>query len=1279
MARNNLILTGNSFFTGNHYDWTEYKQLTSLQGHNIVANFKNRFDLSSGMTSIIGGNILLHAGEIAGPGYLKVKAENELSVIADRNIAISQGMMLADNNLALVAGDNIRIDSATLTGKKAVELVARTGNITVKKGVTAADNNLRMLAGNNIEIIGLTSNQANNITLDAGNAIDVQDTQWEAKHDLTFIAGRYLNAKNVVLKGDNVEYAVREGNITIGNGYGPSISATNNLRVSAGKDLSFYTATQPNASYNLTLSAGHNLDVSPTLQNWNVGPLKTTGSINLFAGNDIKLLRREINAGQHVTLGAGRDIDMHAHDAPDVPLEEASARILAGSARITAGDQLQLSAGRDIVGRFATLTSTRGDIAVNAGQDVVFLAQKYSPDQALDYKSYAAGTSSLNAAKNLTLSAAGNLSTYGSSLTSGRDMTLSTGGDIRFESVQEHIEDGNSERFTQRVSQLKSGGALTIHAQGSILFQATALMAKGAMDIAAKGGFLYAQAMEESYKWEDKERKCGGVLIFRSCQEATRIKHHSTSKPTEFIAGGDITLMAKDDVTLEASRLDTHQNAKITSQTGKVNFRAMPNTAFEQTVSVSEGFFVTHRDKGSSEEVWSIPSVRVGGTLTVDAGQGVSADVKAKEGQLLEDALVRLGNTPGTEWLKDLRNRNDVQWSRVKDAYSHWDKKNQSLNPVVGAVIAIAVAAVTAGSGMAAWAGEAAVGATGATGAAASATYGAAYSGMIGLTSQAAVALVENKGNLSRTLEALAKRDSVKSLVTTMAMGGALAGLDHSMGWGNISEKTGVVDPAKAQLPLVNNDWIKVVQRVAAHSLVSSTLGTAINGGSFTDNLKTAFLNNIGSQLHAHGADLIGSNGDILGHAGKTVSHAVLSGMVAEITDADAKGAVVGALAAELAAISLGENTIKAEEWGKSARIQAQIIRALGGVAGGVFTGEAGGVYSGATAAETTFRYNYLAHHQKALRNKELAAESNALKRSLIHIKWGLTSANQDGAALAGFVAGVPTELYDTAVAIIGATVNYKETLQALKTLINSDGILDTVYQAEKADFIKRLDTIERDYEKAGVDGAFNAGVEAGKLTTKVIGYLTLVKGSATATTSTFKAVGGKFKGLKNTEGLVSIKDVVRIEKDGSKTGMSWTEGNYRQGYPFEDFVGKELKLPESARLPYGFETFDYFNQSTGQAISVKTLNTTTKSRMENPKQISNQLNGYINKIEKFDDIARKDGIELTPDMIKQKTMYLAVPEKTTPAQWVEINKSISYAADKNIDVKITVVRGDAP
>ncbi|MFH4181075.1 DUF637 domain-containing protein, partial [Acinetobacter baumannii] len=72
-------------------------------------------------------------------------------------------------------------------------------------------------------------------------------------------------------------------------------------------------------------------------------------------------------------------------------------------------------------------------------------------------------------------------------------------------------------------------------------------------------------------------------------------------------------------------------------------------------------------------------------------------------------------------------------------------------------------------------------------------------------------------------------------------------------------------------------------------------------------NLTNALLANIGNQINAEGAGLIGDNGEILGLPGKPLSHAVVSGISAEISRGDGKEAAAGALAAELAAITLGE------------------------------------------------------------------------------------------------------------------------------------------------------------------------------------------------------------------------------------------------------------------------------------------------------------------------------------------------------------------------------------
>ncbi|WP_272524648.1 DUF637 domain-containing protein, partial [Providencia sp. PROV201] len=435
-------------------------------------------------------------------------------------------------------------------------------------------------------------------------------------------------------------------------------------------------------------------------------------------------------------------------------------------------------------------------------------------------------------------------------------------------------------------------------------------------------------------------------------KEVKKTRSETTNKVTEFTAGGDINLYAKDDVTLEATKINAGKNAKITSQTGKVNFKAVKNSQFEQVITNSNGFYITQRNKGYTSDKWVLPALHIGGKLTVDANKGITADVKSKNGQSLENALEALGQTEGTQWLAGLKDHEDVQWNLVKDAYDSWDYKSQSLNPVAAALIMITVAAMTSGTAtkFAAWA------ASGSSGTSAAVISGAAYSGMTALSTQAAIALAENQGNLSKALNSLGKSETVKSIVAQMVISGALNGLDVKMGWtkGN---------PGNAKLPLLSNgDWNKVAQRVAAQSVISSTVNTTIQGGSFTDNFKSALLSNIGSQINAEGAKLIGDKGDILGHSGKLLGHSVVSGISAEIAGGNAKGAIVGSLAVQLAGITLNNNLINEKEWQKDSEKYAQLSRVLGGFAGAIFTGNAGGVYSGADSGESTFRFNHLLH-----------------------------------------------------------------------------------------------------------------------------------------------------------------------------------------------------------------------------------------------------------------------------------------------------------------------------
>ena len=60
----------------------------------------------------------------------------------------------------------------------------------------------------------------------------------------------------------------------------------------------------------------------------------------------------------------------------------------------------------------------------------------------------------------------------------------------------------------------------------------------------------------------------------------------------------------------------------------------------------SKDIYITHRDQGYTKGIWVLPELYIGGKLTIDAPKGISADIKAKKKESLEQALTVLSNTP---------------------------------------------------------------------------------------------------------------------------------------------------------------------------------------------------------------------------------------------------------------------------------------------------------------------------------------------------------------------------------------------------------------------------------------------------------------------------------------------------------------------------------------------------------------------------------------------------------------------------------------------------------
>ncbi|RLM21623.1 two-partner secretion domain-containing protein [Brenneria goodwinii] len=1072
-------------------------------GNNLVADFADSVTLDTpvpfdekSINQLIAGtiqadaltakNILLHAKNINSKDA--INATEDLTLIAEENINLNRGTLKSGNTLSLLTANTIDARQSNFAGKD-ISLISREGNVSIY-----SDNTIRHYATDGTRQFS-TLNAAGSLSLQAGKDLTLNGINIGKNQNTVLLTGN-----NLTIKNDDAYLGQQRPDVTL-------------------------TSAEKQKAFNDTLGM--------------LGRVNSTGSITLNAGKALDIAGIALNAGKDVSLTAGTDINLNPRTFSAIPESLfVNSRQAELSSNIRAGNQLVISSGKDIQARSANL-SANGSTTLLAGNSLQFPATPYSAidsknDNNKDDRNVIA---TVHAGKDLTLAANGELIANGTNFSSGGNMTLSSGGKMEFNAVKNHIyREGNreySESVSQQSAVLNSGGILTLISNGSMLFQASKLIAKSTLDAAAKGGFLYAQAMEEASHYEKtttKRKWYGKKTTIR------QTSHNVTNKVAEFTAGGDINLLSRDDSTYEASKINAGKNAKLTSTKGKVNFKAVKNTTFEQTITTSKGFFIKNADKGYSKDTWLLPKIYTGGKLTVDAATGITADVKASNSRSLQNALLTFGNTPGTQWLKGLNARKDVQWNAVQDAYSNWNQKSQSLNPVVGAVIAIAVAAVTAGSGLAAMAANGAVTATGAAGMTATVIQGAAYSGMTALTSQAAVALVDNKGNLSKTLQTLGGSDSVKSLVTSMVIGGTLSGFDSVMGWDKTAHGATPLDPAKAKLPMLSNgDWSKVAQRVAGQSVINSSVGTTINGGSFKDNFTNALLANVGNQINAEGVGLIHQSGYVQNTVSKALSYASVSALAAEIGKGDVKGAAAGALAAELATAVMGDTFTDPDT--RYARIQNS-AKYIGGLAGAIATNKAAGANSGANAGEIVVVNNYLSDSQKAQRNKEFDNCKGDLKCKVqIGVNWDAIDITQESAYGVGILAGVSSGLIDSVRSLLALGLNPNETLGALKSLFNNGDVLGNVTSAVKQSYIDRINKMENEYQKAGPFGAFNSGVEGGKLVGDIAGLVAggagIAKGGALLT----EKIVAKTTGMVETALKSSVVNKI-LEADRIGSGL---------------------------------------------------------------------------------------------------------------------------------------------
>ncbi len=337
-----------------------------------------------------------------------------------------------------------------------------------------------------------------------------------------------------------------------------------------------------------------------------------------------------------------------------------------------------------------------------------------------------------------------------------------------------------------------------------------------------------------------------------------------------------------------------------------------PSKRISQVVNTTKCQKVTTASLPKFNQVPTITSpggvtVAVPVEVTVDANNKAKTNIQKSQEELGKIAL-NLSKQPGYEYLATLDKDNDINWVQVDLIQKNWDYTQEGLTSGAAALIAIAitVAAGPAGSGL-----TASMVATNAAG--------------IALQTQAVIMLINNKGNISKTLKDMASSDTIRNMATAALTAG-------------VGAKLGLAGSP-------DYDFSKNLANGIGRGLTNAVADAAFNGVSFEEALKNSLSSSLvdilSAEAFAHGTKDIDS--DRAGDLARNLAHKLAAGGVGCLSakaknqncDAGALGAIVGEMVGDYMVELGAEGNLSPEQISKitnAAKLSAGTIAMLAGV-----------------------------------------------------------------------------------------------------------------------------------------------------------------------------------------------------------------------------------------------------------------------------------------------------------------------------------------------------------
>ncbi|WP_306173030.1 DUF637 domain-containing protein [Pseudomonas gingeri] len=404
------------------------------------------------------------------------------------------------------------------------------------------------------------------------------------------------------------------------------------------------------------------------------GALIQGADVNLIAGANLEN-SGTLRASNNLALSAGNDL-------VNAGLAEAGNRL-----DVLSINNVVNKAGGIIAGRDISLTSLAGDVVnertVNTFTNTI--------DGYLYRNDVADSAARIEAANNLSLNVARDVSNSGGVLKSGGDTSIKAGRDVNIVSAEQHdstmIGRVKSNSVSQYGSDVDVGRDLKVQAGRDLAVVGSSIDARRDIAMDAVENLTLSSAANESHA-DYKSKKL------------TIQEDHVKQIMSSLTAGGDVTLNAGKDMTLVSSRIDAGDEARLTA-TGELNVLAAQDTDYSLYDKKKKGSFgklqtrhdeVTHVVNVGSE-------IKTGGDLTLKSGSDQRYQVAKLESG--EDLTIDSGGAITFEGVKDLsqesheKTNNNAFWNSSKGSGKTDETLRQTQMVAAGTITIKAVEGLT--------------------------------------------------------------------------------------------------------------------------------------------------------------------------------------------------------------------------------------------------------------------------------------------------------------------------------------------------------------------------------------------------------------------------------------------------------------------------------------------------------------------------------------------------------------------------------------------------------